>query len=158
MYMGSSLCNQQDNQRHWSVVVVVVVSRFRLHCIMLEHMMLSIWSLNIAGTKRPHKHDPNLDCHQIWMAYLKSLESALSFVALQICRRFVSVNKTWSFTQNPDEWIYICIAIHISLQQAAEENWQCLALREGKGEIHVHCKSQLKFRTENNLLSIFSDH
>lgn len=118
MHMSSPLCNQQDDQRCWSVF-----PRFRMHCIVPGCMILSIFTLNIVGPKRPHKHYLNPDCHWIGgkTACLKILESVLTFLWLWrfVEGLWVSIKRGVLLKIFVNKWMHmcigLCIALHISL-------------------------------------------
>lgn len=114
VHMSSRLCNQRDNQRWWNDF-----PRFRLHRIVPGCMVLSICTLNIIGTKRPHKHYLNPDCYWIGgkTACLKNLESAWTFLWFW---RFVeglwlSIKLEVSLKIFINEWMHVCRAIRITL-------------------------------------------
>lgn len=81
---------------------------------------LSTCTLNPVGTKRPHRRHLNPPCHQVGgkTVRLKTSESALMLlVTWEICRRFRSVNKSWSLAQNLNEWtnaqMYCCLHFNV---------------------------------------------
>ena len=149
MHMSSPLCNQQDDQRCWSVF-----PRFRLCFIVPGCMILSICTLNIVRAKRSHKHYLNPHCYWIGgkTACLKILESALTFLWLWRFVESLSVNTMWSLTENLHEWMNAHMHRHMySPTYFTVAKWLRLYFEKMEGETQVSCKSQLKSRWECNL-------
>ena len=120
---------------------------------------LSTCSLNPVGTKRPHRRYLNPPCHQVGgkTVCLKTSESALMLlVTWEICRRFKSVNKSWSLAQNLNEWtnaqMYCCL--HFSVGKILIKTSRALCSEKvegGTGNLQVTGES-----LEQNVISFLT--
>lgn len=120
-------------------------------------LIFSICSLNIVETKWSLKQYLNLDFHWIGAktTCLKILESALMFFCgFGIYRSVMSINKTWSLTQN----LYACMNESMNTGISTfhcSKTGSSLSLKKIVSDTQIHSSHNWNPEAKHNLLSYF---